>query len=89
MKKQCKVFSVDGKVEILAEADAHVGAGVDLAAVLVLSVSTLNKIVSKLSEIEKSYSHCGLSLSKEPKSLKTLPLEELETILLGMIQVSP
>jgi len=37
--------------------------------------------VNKWSEIEKSYSGCGPSFSKEPKALKTLPLEELETIL--------
>jgi hypothetical protein len=29
------------------------------------------------------YSHCGPSSSKETKSLKTLPMEELETILLA------
>ena len=68
-------------MQILAEVDADVGTQVDLAAVLNLSGSILNKIVSKWSEIEKSYSHCGPSFSKEPKSLKTSPLEELEIIL--------
>ena len=52
-----------------------------VAAMLGLSVSTSNTIASKQSEIEKSYSHCGPSFSKECKSLKTSPLEELETIL--------
>jgi len=70
MKKHCKVFSVDEKMQILAEVGAHMGIRVDLVALLGLSVLTLNKIVSKQSEIEKSYSHSGPSFSKEPKSLK-------------------
>jgi hypothetical protein len=37
--------------------------------------------VSKLSEIEKSYSRRGPSSFKEPKSLKTSTMEESETIL--------
>jgi hypothetical protein len=48
--KQRKVFSIDKKMQILAEADAHVGTWVDLAAVLGLSVLTSNTIVSKRSE---------------------------------------
>jgi hypothetical protein len=78
MKKQCKVFSVDKKMQILAKVDAHMRTQVDPAAVLGLSVSTLHKIVSKWPKIEKNYSCCGPSFSKEPKSLKSL--EELETI---------
>jgi hypothetical protein len=55
---------------------------VDLAAVLGLLVLMFKKHNSgKWSEVEKSYSHCGLLLSKERKSLKTLLLEQLETIL--------
>jgi hypothetical protein len=68
-------------MQILAKADGHVGTWVDPAARFGLLVSTLNTIVNKRSEIEKSYSHCGPSFSKEPKALKTLPLEEHETIL--------
>jgi hypothetical protein len=48
-----------------------------------LSVMTLDTIVSKRSEIEKSYLHCVPSISKESKSLKTSPLKELETILVA------
>jgi hypothetical protein len=81
MKKQYKVFSVDEKMQILAKFDAHMGTQVDLVAMLGLSVLMLNKVVSKQSEIEKSYWNYGPSFSKEPKSLKTSPLEELETIL--------
>jgi hypothetical protein len=80
--KQHKMFSVDENLQIIAEVDAHMGTWVDLAALIGLSVSKLNMIVSIWSEIEKSYSCCGPSFSKECKSLKTLPLEELETILL-------
>jgi len=58
-----------------------VGTQVNLAATLGLSVLKLNTKMSKWSETEKSYVHCGPSFSKEPKSLKTLQLEELETIL--------
>jgi hypothetical protein len=42
-------------MQILAEADAHMGTRVDLAAMVGLWVSTLNMIVSKQSEIEKIY----------------------------------
>ena len=80
MKKQCKVFSRDEKMQILAKGD-YVGTSVDLVAMLGLLVSTLNTIVSEVSEIEGSYSCCGPSFSKEHKSMETLPLEELETIL--------
>jgi hypothetical protein len=68
-------------MQILAEVDAHVETQVDLAAMLGLSVLTLNTIVSKQSEIEESYMHCGPSFSKEHNSLKTSPLEEFETII--------
>jgi len=70
-------------MSILAEADAHVGTLVNPAAMLGLSVPTLNTTVSQWSEIEISYSYCGPLLSKELKSLKTSTLEELETILLA------
>jgi len=68
-------------MHILAAVDAHVATWVDLAAMLGLSVLMLNTIVSKQSEIEASYMHCGPLFSKECKSLKTLPLEENETII--------
>jgi len=45
------------------------------------SVSTLNTIVSKRSKTDESYSRCGPSFSREPKSFKTSPLEELQTFL--------
>jgi hypothetical protein len=88
MKKQHKVFSTDEKMQILAKADGHVGTRVDLAARFGLLVSTLNAIVNKRSEIEKSYSHCGPSFSKEPKALKILPLEEHETILSALFKLA-
>ena len=68
-------------MQILAEVDTNVGTWVDLAAVLSWLVSTLNTTVSERSDIKKSYSCCGPLFSKHPKSLKTSPLEELETIL--------
>ena len=55
------------------------GTWVDLAAMLGLSVWTLNTIVSQQSEIENSYLCYGPSFHKECKSLKTSPLEKLET----------
>ena len=76
-----KVFSIDEKIQILAKVDTNVGARVDLAAMLSWFVLTLNTIMSKQSDIKKSYSCCGPSFSKEPKPLKTSTLEELETIL--------
>jgi len=61
MKKQYKVFSTDGKMLISAEADAHMGTRVDLAAMLGLLVSPFNMTVSKWSEIEKRHLRCGSS----------------------------
>jgi len=81
MKKQHIVFSIDEKMQILAKADAHVGTPVDLAATFVLSLLMLHTILSKRSEIVKSYSHCGPSFANGCKSLKTSPLGELEIIL--------
>jgi len=81
MKKQHKVFSTDEKMQISAKADADTGTQVDLVVMFGLLVSTLNTIVNKRSETEKSYSRCGPSFSKEPKTPKTLPLKELETFL--------
>ena len=37
--------------------------------------------MSKQSDMKKRYSCCGPSFPKEPKSLKTSPMEEHETIL--------
>ena len=68
-------------MQILAKVDAHVENCVALVAMLGLLVSTLNTIVCKESEIDKSYLCCGPPFSKEPKSMETLPLEEHETIL--------
>ena len=76
-----KVFFYRQRMQILAKDDTHAATRVDLAAMFGLSVSTLNTKVNQKSEKEKSYSQCGPSFSKEPKSLKTLPMEELETIL--------
>jgi len=66
MKKQCKVFSVDKKMQILAKVDAHMGTQVDPAAVLGLSVSMLHTIMSKRPEIERNDAFCGPSFSNEP-----------------------
>jgi len=67
MKKQHKVFSMDEKMQILAKADTHVGTQVDLAAMFGLSVSTLNTIVNKRSEIEKVTRIVGHRFLKNPK----------------------
>ena len=60
MKKQHKVFSIMQK---LAEVDAHVGNPLFVCLLLILSVSTLNTILNKWSEIEKvtcTVGHCLL-----------------------------
>jgi len=69
------VFSRDEKMQILAKVNAHMGTCVALVAMLGLLVSMLNTIVSKWSEIEKSYLCCGPPFFKEPKPMETLPLE--------------
>jgi hypothetical protein len=86
MKKQRKVFSIDGKMQVSAEADAHVGTWVDLAPMFGLLVSTFNMTVSKQSEIEKRHLQCDSSFSTEYKSLQTLPMEEFQTILLAWLK---
>jgi hypothetical protein len=69
-------------MQILAKVDAHAGILVESSSNAWVVVSTLNTTAIKQSEIEKSYLCSGQSFSKKPKSLKTSPLEELETILL-------
>jgi hypothetical protein len=86
MKEQCKVFPVDKKMQILAKVNSHVGTRVDLAAMFGLSVLTLNTIASQRSEIESTYLCSGPSFSKECQSLKTSPLEKLETIPLAWLK---
>jgi hypothetical protein len=51
MKRQRAVFSIDKKLQILAEVDAHMGTQVDLVAMLGLWISMLNMLMSKWSEI--------------------------------------
>lgn len=80
MKKR-NAFSLDEKMKILAQADAHMGTRVDLAARLGIPVSTLNTILKNRTDIEKNYARCGPSFSKDRKSMKISPLEELESIL--------
>jgi hypothetical protein len=60
--------------------DMHVGTCVELATRLKLSMSTVNTIVKNCEEIERNYVQCG-PFSKQWKSLKHLPLEELESAL--------
>jgi len=55
MKKQHKVFSTDEKMQISVKADADMGTQLDLVVMFRLLVSTLNTIVNKRSEIQKSY----------------------------------
>lgn len=52
-KAKRKAFSVNEKIKILAEVDAHVGTRVDLASRLGLPVSTLNTIIKNREEIER------------------------------------
>jgi Mlc titration factor MtfA (ptsG expression regulator) len=47
MKKQCKVFTVDEKMQTLTEVNSCVGTRMVLAAMLGLSVLKLNTIVSQ------------------------------------------
>jgi len=78
MKKQHKVFPTDEKMQISAKDDADMGTWVDLVVMFGLLVSTLNTIVNKRSEIDKSYSRCGPSFSKEPKTLKLCQWKKLK-----------
>jgi hypothetical protein len=55
----------------------HIGRSVELELQLGLSMSSLNTPVKNLEEIERCYAQCGI-FSKQQKSLKHSPVEELE-----------
>ena len=59
MKEQHKLFSTDQKMDMLAPVHAHMVTQEYLAAMLGLSVLTLNTTVSKRSETEQGYLCCG------------------------------
>jgi hypothetical protein len=71
---------ISDKINISMQADAYIGTHVELASHLRLSVSMLNTTVRNYEEIESYYTECG-PLSKQHKSLKCSPLEELESAL--------
>jgi hypothetical protein len=61
------------------QVDAYIGTHVEQASLLRLSVPTVNPTMKKHEEPERSFVHCEHS-SKQWKSLKCLPLEELESV---------
>jgi hypothetical protein len=71
VKKQCDVFPIDKKMPLLAEVDADMENQMVMDPVLGLLVLTLSMIVSKQSEIEKSYLYRGPSFSKISEDFTT------------------
>jgi hypothetical protein len=78
--KKRKSFSIQEKMDILAQVDANKETRVALAARLRIAPSTLNTIVKSRKDIEKFYAQCG-RFSNQRKSLKQSPFEELESLL--------
>jgi hypothetical protein len=65
------------KRNILVQVDVHIGTHVEQASWLRISLPTLNPILKDHEELERSFVQCGPS-SKQQKSLKYSPLEELD-----------
>jgi centromere protein B len=84
-KGKRKSFTVNNKINIVAEVGAHIDTRVELASCLRLSVSKLNTIVKNHEETERRYIQCGPS-SKQQISLKRSPLEKLESALVAWFQ---
>jgi hypothetical protein len=78
--KKRKAFSIQEKMDILAQVDANKETSVALAARLGIAPSTLNTIVKSRKDNEKCYVQCG-RFSGQRKSLKQSPFEELESLL--------
>jgi hypothetical protein len=77
--KKRKAFSVQEKMDILAQVDANKETRVALAARLGIAHSTLNTVVKSRKDAEKCYTQCG-RFSGQRKSLKQSPFEELESL---------
>jgi hypothetical protein len=75
-----KAFSIQEKMDILAQVDANKETRVALAARLGIAPSLLNPIVKSRKDTEKCYAQCG-RFSGQRKSLKQSPFEELESLL--------
>jgi hypothetical protein len=83
--KKRKAFSVQEKLDILAQVDANKETCVALAARLGIAPSTLNTIVKSRKDTEKCYTKCG-RFSGQRKSLKQSPFEELESLLAASVK---
>jgi hypothetical protein len=79
-KRKPKSLTVSDEINILAQLDTHIGTHVEQASKLRFSVPTLNPFVKNREEIQRSFIQSA-PLSKQWKSLKCLPLEELESAL--------
>jgi hypothetical protein len=75
-----KAFSIQEKMDILAQVDANKETHVALAARLGFVPSALNTIVESRKDTEKCYARCG-RFSGQRKSLKQSPFEELENLM--------
>jgi hypothetical protein len=75
-----KAFSVQEKMDILAQVDANKETRVALAVRLGIAPSTLNTIVKSRKDNDKCYAQCG-RFSGQRKILKESPFEELESLL--------
>lgn len=77
-KTKRKVFTINDKISIIAQVDAHIGACVELASQLGLPVFTLDTTVKNHEKIERYVVQCG-PFSRQWRSLKRSPMEELQS----------
>jgi hypothetical protein len=83
--KKGKAFSIQEKMDFLAQVDANKATHVALAARLGIAPSTLNTIVKSRKDNEKCYAQCGRFCGQR-KSLKQSPFEELESLLVAWFE---
>jgi hypothetical protein len=78
--KKGKAFSIQEKMDILAQVDAYKETCAALAARLGTVPSTLNAIVKSRKDTKKCYAQCD-RFSGQRKNLKQSPFEEQESLL--------
>jgi hypothetical protein len=76
-KVNWKAFMISEKLCIVAQVDVHSGTQIRLTMQFGLSVTMLNMIMKDHASLKRRCARCG-SFSKQWKSLKHLPVEELE-----------
>jgi hypothetical protein len=78
IKGKLESLAVSEKINILAQVDIHIGAHVEQASQLRISLPTPNSTVKNHEETDRSFFQC-ITFSKQ-WSMKFLPLYEVESV---------